>query len=130
MTTLLGEDDATDEEEDYAVEAVLSLDEVTIDIDQFETGGSEEEGQFEFIASSGPLCLKFKIIQSQKKLNYLQTMPRTKNQNLLSQRLTHSMKLQNLCTQAKGRYFWIQMTQVTILVMLWGQINYVIWSLK
>lgn len=54
MTTLLGEDDTTDEEEDYAVEAVLSLDEVTIDIDQFETGGSEEEGQFEFIASSGP----------------------------------------------------------------------------
>ena len=54
MTTLLGEDDNTDEEEEYAVEAVLSLDEVTIDIDQFETAGSEEEGQFEFIASSGP----------------------------------------------------------------------------
>ena len=54
MTTLLGEDDNTNEEEEYAVEAVLSLDEVTIDIDQFETAGSEEEGQFEFIASSGP----------------------------------------------------------------------------
>ena len=54
MTTLLGEDNTTDDEEDYAVEAVLSLDEVTINIDQFETGGSEEEGQFEFIASSGP----------------------------------------------------------------------------
>lgn len=54
MTTLLGEDDTTDEEEDYAVEAVLSLDEVTIDIDQFETEGSDEGGQFDFIASSGP----------------------------------------------------------------------------
>ena len=54
MTTLLGEDDTSDGAEDYAVEAVLSLDEVTIEIDQFEAGSSEEEGQFEFIASSGP----------------------------------------------------------------------------
>ena len=54
MTTLLGDDKLDEEEEDYAVEAVLSLDEVTIDIDQFEANDPDEEGQFEFIASSGP----------------------------------------------------------------------------
>ena len=54
MTTLLGDDTSDEEEEDYAVEAVLSLDEVTIDIDQFEANNPDEEGQFEFIASSGP----------------------------------------------------------------------------
>ena len=54
MTTLLGDDKLDEEEEDYAVEAVLSLDEVTIDIDQFEANNPDEEGQFEFIASSGP----------------------------------------------------------------------------
>ena len=54
MTTLLGDDTSDEEEEDYAVEAVLSLDEVTIDIDQFEANDPDEEGQFEFIASSGP----------------------------------------------------------------------------
>ena len=54
MTTLLGDDTSDEEEEDYAVEAVLSLDEVTIDIDQFEADNPDEEGQFEFIASSGP----------------------------------------------------------------------------
>lgn len=54
MTTLLGDDTSDEEEEDYAVEAILSLDEVTIDIDQFEANDPDEEGQFEFIASSGP----------------------------------------------------------------------------
>lgn len=54
MTTLLGDDTSDEEEEDYAVEAILSLDEVTIDIDQFEANNLDEEGQFEFIASSGP----------------------------------------------------------------------------
>ena len=54
MSTLLNEDNSFDEEEDYAVEAVLSLEEVTIDIDQFEANNSDDEGQFEFIASTGP----------------------------------------------------------------------------
>ena len=54
MTTLLGDDAVEEEEEDYAVEAVLSLDEVTIDIDQFEANNPDAEGQFEFIASTGP----------------------------------------------------------------------------
>ena len=35
MTTLLGDDSEDTPGEDYAVEAVLSLDEVTIEIDQF-----------------------------------------------------------------------------------------------
>ena len=54
MTTLLGDDAVEEEEEDYAVEAVLYLDEVTIDIDQFEANNPDAEGQFEFIASTGP----------------------------------------------------------------------------
>ena len=54
MSTLLNEDNSFDEEEDYAVEAVLSLEEVTIDIDQFEANNPDDEGQFEFIASTGP----------------------------------------------------------------------------
>ena len=54
MSTLLDEDNSFDEEEDYAVEAILSLEEVTIDIDQFEANNSDDEGQFEFIASTGP----------------------------------------------------------------------------
>ena len=51
MTTLLG-DDIEDEEEEHAVEAVLSLDEVTIEIDQFDVNQTDQE--FDFIKSSGP----------------------------------------------------------------------------
>ena len=54
MTTLLDDDAMLDIEEEHAVEAVLSLDEVTIDIDQFEANNPDDEGQFEFIASTGP----------------------------------------------------------------------------
>ena len=54
MSTLMGDDKLDTEEEDYAVEAVLSLDEVTIDIDQFEANNPDDEEQFEFISSSGP----------------------------------------------------------------------------
>ena len=54
ITTLLGDDTVEEEDEDYAVEAVLSLDEVTIDIDQFEANNPDAEGQFDFIASTGP----------------------------------------------------------------------------
>ena len=54
MTTLLGDDSEDTQEEDYAVEAVLSLDEVTIEIDQFAADNSAEEGKFDFITSSGP----------------------------------------------------------------------------
>ncbi len=53
MTTLL---DASIEEEDeeYAVEAVLSLDEVTVEIDQFEVESQDNDAGFDFISSSGP----------------------------------------------------------------------------
>ncbi len=54
MTTLLGDDTDDNQGEDYAVEAVLSLDEVTIEIDQFAAGDSDEEDKFDFITSSGP----------------------------------------------------------------------------
>ena len=54
MTTLLGDDTDDNQGEDYAVEAVLSVDEVTIEIDQFATGDSNEEDKFDFITSSGP----------------------------------------------------------------------------
>ena len=51
MTTLLG-DDIEVEHEEHAVEAVLSLDEVTIEIDQFDANQTDQE--FDFIKSSGP----------------------------------------------------------------------------
>ena len=54
MTTLLGEDAIEAGDDDYAVEAVLSLDDVTIEIDQFDTSEAGQEAEFAFIASSGP----------------------------------------------------------------------------
>ena len=54
MTTLLGEDASEAGDDDYAVEAVLSLDDVTIEIDQFDTSEPGQEAEFAFIASSGP----------------------------------------------------------------------------
>ena len=51
MTTLLG-DDIEVEHEEHAVEAVLSLDEVTIEIDQFDANQTDQK--FDFIKSSGP----------------------------------------------------------------------------
>ena len=63
MTTLLGDDKSDEEEEDYAVEAVLSLDEVTIDIDQFEADNPDEEGQLSSLQVR-VLCLRSKIIQT------------------------------------------------------------------
>ena len=47
MTTLLGDDTDDSQGEDYAVEAVLSLDEVTIEIDQFAADDSAEEDKFD-----------------------------------------------------------------------------------
>ncbi|MEC8258661.1 MAG: hypothetical protein VXZ94_05665, partial [Candidatus Thermoplasmatota archaeon] len=54
MNTLLDENPTFDDSEDYAVEAVLSLDDVTVEIDQFETQGADEGEEFAFIASTGP----------------------------------------------------------------------------
>ncbi|MEC8540794.1 MAG: hypothetical protein VXY53_03045 [Candidatus Thermoplasmatota archaeon] len=54
MTTLLDDHATVDESEDYAVEAILSIDDVTVEIDQFETQGAGEDDEFAFISSSGP----------------------------------------------------------------------------
>ena len=48
MTTLLDDHATVDESEDYAVEAILSLDDVTVEIDQFETQGAGEDDEFAF----------------------------------------------------------------------------------
>ena len=54
MNTLLDDNPILDDSEDYAVEAVLSLDDVTVEIDQFETQEADEGEEFAFISSSGP----------------------------------------------------------------------------
>ena len=52
MSTLLEDNEAL--EDDVAVEAVLSLDDVAVDIDQYETNNSEGEDSFQFISGSTP----------------------------------------------------------------------------
>ena len=42
------------EEEEFAVEAVLSLDEVAVEVDQYEVSKDEEEDSFQFIRGSTP----------------------------------------------------------------------------
>ena len=54
MSTLLDQDTDDEGEEDFAVEAVLSLDDVTVEIDQFEVDDSSQDAGFDFISSSGP----------------------------------------------------------------------------
>ena len=62
MSTLLSEDFDEFEEED-AVEAVLTLDDVTVEVDQFELSNDEEE-DFQFIDSSGPTLSETKDYQT------------------------------------------------------------------
>ena len=52
MSTLLEDNEAM--EDDVAVEAVLSLDDVAVDIDQYETSNPEGEDSFQFISGSTP----------------------------------------------------------------------------
>jgi len=52
MNTLLEDNEAL--EDDVAVEAVLSLDDVAVEIDQYETSNAEEEDSFQFISGSTP----------------------------------------------------------------------------
>ena len=54
MSTLLDHDTDDEGEEDFAVEAVLSLEDVTVEIDQFEVEDSSQDAGFDFISSSGP----------------------------------------------------------------------------
>ena len=62
MSTLLSEGFDEFEEED-AVEAVLTLDDVTVEVDQFELSNDEEE-YFQFIDSSGPTLSETKDYQT------------------------------------------------------------------
>ena len=62
MSTLLSEGFDEFEEED-AVEAVLTLDDVTVEVDQFELSNDEEE-DFQFIDSSGPTLSETKDYQT------------------------------------------------------------------
>ena len=50
LSTLMNDDDV--EEEEFAVEAVLDLEDVTIEVDQYEDSGSKDG--FSFIDSEGP----------------------------------------------------------------------------
>lgn len=54
MLTLLDQELDEEGEDDFAVEAVLSLEDVTIEVDQFEVEDSGQDGGFDFISSSGP----------------------------------------------------------------------------
>ena len=62
MSTLLSEGFDEFEEED-AVEAILTLDDVTVEVDQFELSNDEEE-DFQFIDSSGPTLSETKDYQT------------------------------------------------------------------
>ena len=53
MTTLLNQE-TDDEDDDFAVEAVLSLEDVTVEVDQFEVEDGGQDAGFDFISSSGP----------------------------------------------------------------------------
>lgn len=52
MNTLLEDNEA--QEDEAAVEAVLSLDDVAVEIDQYETTSPDEEDSFQFISGSTP----------------------------------------------------------------------------
>ena len=62
MSTLMSDDFEELEEED-AVEAVLTLDEVTVEVDQFEQSTSDLD-TFQFIESSGPTLSETKNYQT------------------------------------------------------------------
>ena len=63
MMSVLLSDDLEEFVEDEAVEAVLSLEDVTVEIDQFETSSNEEQ-DFEYLESSGPTLSEIKDYQT------------------------------------------------------------------
>jgi len=67
MATLLNEGFDEFEEED-AVEAVLTLDDITVEVDQFELS-SEENEDFQFIDSSGPTLSDIKDYQKPQEVH-------------------------------------------------------------
>ena len=54
MLTLLDQELDEEDEDDFAVEAVLSLEDVTVEVDQFEVEDGGQDAGFDFISSSGP----------------------------------------------------------------------------
>ena len=54
MSTLLDQETDNEGEEDFVVEAVLSLEDVTVEVDQFEIEDGGQDAGFDFISSSGP----------------------------------------------------------------------------
>ena len=54
MLTLLDQEPDEEDEDDFAVEAVLSLEDVTVEVDQFKVEDSGQDAGFDFISSSGP----------------------------------------------------------------------------
>ena len=54
MLTLLEQELDEEGEDDFAVEAVLSLEDVTVEVDQFEVEDGGQDAGFDFISSSGP----------------------------------------------------------------------------
>ena len=54
MSTLMNQETDDEGDDDFAVEAVLSLEDVTVEVDQFEVEDSGQDAGFDFISSSGP----------------------------------------------------------------------------
>ncbi|MBI20537.1 MAG: hypothetical protein CMB73_08215 [Euryarchaeota archaeon] len=67
---LMAETEEFNQDDDYAIEAVLSLDEVNVDIDQFEPTSFDDEApeQFQFIASEGPTLNEVKEYQKMEEV--------------------------------------------------------------
>ena len=63
MMSILLSDDLEEFVEEDAVEAVLSLDEVTVEIDQFETSSIQEQ-EFDYLESKGPTLSETKDYQT------------------------------------------------------------------
>ena len=67
---LMAETEEFNQDDDYAIEAVLSLDEVNVDIDQFEPTSFDDDApeQFQFIASEGPTLNEVKEYQKMEEV--------------------------------------------------------------
>ena len=70
MTTLL-DTNVELESEEHAVEAVLSLEDVTVEVEQFEVVSQDEADVFDFILSSGPTLSSVKDYQPAKDVELL-----------------------------------------------------------
>ena len=68
MSTLLDQELDEEDEDDFAVEAVLSLDDVTVEIDQFEVKSSDQDSGFDFISSSGPTLSEVQDYETPKEV--------------------------------------------------------------